>query len=308
MTLPQALDAFLLEQRLRGNTDKTVSGYRGFVTQFIAWLAENGVESAAALTLQHVQGYQLYLDGRRCTNKAKNLTKRTVRTYMRNIRIFLAYCFAENFITEPIHLKLKLPKAEKPVIEILTDEETTRIFGTFGNDLLAHRNRAMVCLMLDCGLRISEVVGICPGDINFDKGYVKVTGKGRKGRIVPIGETVAGTLREYMRSRPDTAADNFFLSVREKPLKPGGITQLMNRLKKKTGVPRLHAHLLRHTFATNFLIHGLGDVYELSRILGHGDIKITESYLQLASYYTILQNKSRSTYLDKLKAHDSEES
>jgi site-specific recombinase XerD len=64
--------------------------------------------------------------------------------------------------------------------------------------------------------------------------------------------------------------------------------------------------LLRHTFATNFLIYGLGDVYELSRILGHSDIKITEGYLQLANYYKLLKNRLQATYLDKKEARASE--
>jgi site-specific recombinase XerD len=72
----------------------------------------------------------------------------------------------------------------------------------------------------------------------------------------------------------------------------------MARLKKKTGITRLHAHLFRHTFTTNFLVHNLGDVYELSRILGHGEMRTTELYLQLASYYTIIEKRRKLSYLD----------
>jgi integrase/recombinase XerC/integrase/recombinase XerD len=297
MTLQNAIESFILDQRLKGNTDKTIRGYQGFLGQFIEWLSKNGLNQAAGLTLKHVHAYQLHIGCRQCENKNQKLTRRTVRTYMRHIRIFLAYCYTESFIIEPIHLGLKLPKAEKPVIEILTDEESEKLLSVFGDDVLGRRNRAMVCLMLDCGLRVSEVAGIKADDINFADGYIKVTGKGRKGRIVPIGKKVCNALKEYFSCRAATGGE-LFLSVRKTPLTPAGIIQLMNRLKKQTGISRLHAHLLRHTFATNFLIHGLGDVYELSRILGHADIKITEGYLQLASYYTILKKKSRQTYLD----------
>jgi integrase/recombinase XerC/integrase/recombinase XerD len=79
---------------------------------------------------------------------------------------------------------------------------------------------------------------------------------------------------------------------------------MMRRLKERTGIRRIRAHLFRHTFATNFLVHGLGDVYELSRILGHGEIKTTEKYLQLASYYTIMQNRKKLSYLDYRKRAD----
>ncbi|MCL2223488.1 MAG: tyrosine-type recombinase/integrase [Defluviitaleaceae bacterium] len=297
MTLCNALDSFILDQRLKGNTDKTIRGYQGFLSQFITWLEKNEITSATELTLKHVQSYQLHIGSRQCENKSQKLTRRTVRTYMRHIRIFLSYCYAEGFIIEPIHLKLKLPKAEKPVIEILTDDEIELLLSVFGDDILARRNRAIICLMLDCGLRVSEVVGVSAADINFANAYLKVTGKGRKSRIVPIGQKVKTALTDYIHER-STIGGKLFLSSRETPLTSAGIIQLMNRLKNQTGIHRLHAHLLRHTFATNFLIHGLGDVHDLSRLLGHSELKITESYLHLASYYSILQNRARQTYLD----------
>lgn len=300
MTLTQALDSFILDQRLKGNTDKTIRGYQGFIGQFNAWLSAKGLTVAAELALKHVQAYQLHISSRKCENKNQPLARRTVRTYMRSIKIFMTYCYEEGFIIEPVNLKMKLPKAEKPVIEILTDEETDLLLSVFGDDMIARRNRAIICLMLDCGLRVSEVAGITAQDINFSQGYIKVTGKGRKGRIVPIGQVVINALQKYISQRLP-GRGKLFLSNRETPLTPGGIIQLMNRLKNQTGIQRLHAHLLRHTYATNFLIHG-GDVYALSRILGHSEIKTTEGYVQLASYYKLLQNRKCQTYLDMEEA------
>ena len=298
MKLSNALDAFILEQQLRGNTEKTIRGYKGFISQFVTWLETCNINEVSAITLKHTQGYQLNLNTRRCENKNQKLTRRTVRTYMRHIRIFLAFCFDEGFINEPIHQKIKLPKAEKPAIEIINNNEADYLLSVFGDDILAHRNRAIVYLMLDCGLRLSEVSGIKTNDINLANGYIKVMGKGRKGRIVPIGKKVCKAIQAYKHVRPDSISDNIFLSIHERPITANGIAQMINRLKKQTGISRLHAHLLRHTFATNFLIYNLGDVYELSRILGHSDIRITEGYVQLASYYTMLQNRNRQTYLD----------
>jgi integrase/recombinase XerC/integrase/recombinase XerD len=215
---------------------------------------------------------------------------------MRHIRIFLGFCFEKELIKEAIHLKIQLPKAEKPFIEILTDEESSRLLAGFGSDELAHRNRAIICLMLDCGLRLSEVAGIRVGDVNRDEGYIIVTGKGRKSRIVPIGNKVKEILNVYFKHR--VGGERLFLTNRQTVMTSGGIASLMNRIKKRVGIERLHAHLLRHTFATNYLIYDLGDVYTLSRILGHSDIKITEGYVQLASYYKILKSRNRQTYLD----------
>jgi integrase/recombinase XerC/integrase/recombinase XerD len=209
---------------------------------------------------------------------------------MRHIRIFLGFCYEKELIKEAIHLKIQMPKAEKPVVEILTDEETSRLIESVKDNEYADRNRVIVYLMLDCGLRLSEVAGVRVSDVNYDSGYIIVKGKGRKSRIVPIGKKVGEELKAYSIG---LGCNIGFFNI-----KPEGIAKMITRMKKKTGITRLHAHLLRHTFATNFLIHGLGDVYELSRILGHGDIKITEGYVQLASYYKILRNPTRQTYLD----------
>ena len=306
MTLTQALDSFILDQRLRGNTDKTIQGYHGVLTRFIDWLSCNGVTLITILELSHVQKYQLHIDTKPAERSGgERLTKRSVQTYMRHIRVFLKYCHEETFLPEPLHYRIRLPKAERPTIEILTDAEIEIILETFTKSETGLRNRALICLLLDCGLRLSEAVGIKSSDINFEKGYIKVLGKGRKERIVPVGLKVRRLMLAYIHKRRSsdhaTANEYFFLSKQRKPITAHGIASLMTRLKKRTGIPRLHAHLFRHTFATNFLVHGLGDVYELSRILGHSEIRVTEKYLQLASYYTIIEKRRRLSYLDLKK-------
>lgn len=302
MTTKQACDSFILDQRLRGNSEKTIQAYQGILRRFLSWLNIQNILEIEKLELSHVQKYQLYIDGKpseRCGGE--KLTKRSVQTYMRHIRVFLKYCHTEGFLPEPLHQRLRLPKAERPTIEILTDSEIEAILSNFSKSETGLRNRAFICLLLDCGLRLSEAVGIKTADINFEKGYIKVLGKGRKERIVPVGLKVRRLLLQYIHKRraADADADEyFFLSKSRKPITKECISSLMGRLKKRTGISRLHAHLFRHTFATNFLVHRFGDVYELSRILGHSEIRTTEMYLQLASYYTIIEKKRRLSYLD----------
>jgi len=303
MTILQAVDHFILEQQLRGNTEKTITGYRGFLRRFSEWIAGAGEVHLAELTIEHVNAYQIYINSKpRERHGAGALTKRTVQTYMRHIKCFLSFCHVEGLLKEPLHTRIRTPKAERPTIEILTDDELAAIFATFKKKERDLRNMAIVMLMVDCGLRLAEVTGIKNEDINFQKGYVMVMGKGRKGRIIPVGIKARRALLHYIhkRRRADAAMDDeyLFLSRTRKPMNTAGIAIMIRRLRESAGVPRLHAHLFRHTFATNFLVYGIGDVYELSRILGHSDIKITESYLQLASYYTIIEKRRRATYLD----------
>ena len=305
LSLDYALEAFILNQRLRGNTTKTVKGYAWFVGRFIDWLSAYGVAQITDITLPIVQEYQLYIDSKPSDTGKGTLSKRTVQTYMRHVRVFLTYCYDEDLIPEPLHTKLKLPKANRPAIEIITEDEVDIILASFSKSEMGLRNTALVTLLLDSGLRLSEATGLLTENINFQRGYIKILGKGRKERIVPIGLKVRHNMIKYVHKRrqADFPQDNayFFLSKERKPLTQACISHLMRRLKKSTGIPRLHAHLFRHTFATNFLIHGLGDVYELSRILGHSDIKVTEGYLQLASFYTIIEKRKKLSYLDTIK-------
>jgi integrase/recombinase XerC/integrase/recombinase XerD len=300
MNLPDAVDKFLLEQQLRGNTEKTIQGYRGYLRRFTAYLSASGVTELQYMTIDHIHNYQLYINNKpNERGRGDKLARRSVQTYVRHIKVFVGYCYEQNFVTVDLRPKIRIPKAERPVIEILTDEEVDNILSHFQQTEMGLRNRAIICLMLDCGLRRGEITSIRREDMNFDKRYVMVMGKGRRGRIVPLGKAMCEALRDYLCVRRQAVgldSDEYvFITCNRTPIKNNTLGLLMRRLKQKTGIKRLRAHLLRHTFATNYLLHGLGDVYELSRLLGHSDIKMTEKYLQLASYYEIMERRERVT-------------
>jgi integrase/recombinase XerC/integrase/recombinase XerD len=306
MKIMEAVDKFIVDQQLRGNTDMTVNGYRGYLRRFAEYLAVDGITELPYLTVDHIHNYQLFINRKPCERgRNEKLTKRSVQTYIRHIKVFAGYCFERKYILSDMRTEIRIPKAERLMIQVLTDTEVDSILYCFDKSVMGVRDTALICLMLDCGLRLEEVTRIKSDDINFEKGYIMVMGKGRRGRIVPMGKTVSRLINDYLQARKRAAnpADDkyIFLTRDRQPIKKSTLAQLMKRLKQKTGINRLHAHLLRHTFATNYLLHGLGDVYELSRLLGHSDIKITEWYLQLASYYAIMERRERVTYLDKVR-------
>jgi site-specific recombinase XerD len=157
-------------------------------------------------------------------------------------------------------------------------------------------------LLLDTGLRCAELTSCKLGDVHIDRGYLKVMGKGARERMVPIGVTVRKALVEYLRaSRPGPASsqiDNLFLSEDGKPLLVGGVQLMLKRLGRRCGVPRLHTHLCRHTFATNYLING-GDLFTLQHILGHSSLEMVRRYVTLASGFVAMQHQ-RFSPLDKM--------
>jgi site-specific recombinase XerD len=157
-------------------------------------------------------------------------------------------------------------------------------------------------LMLDTGLRMGELINLKMDDIYMNEGLLKVMGKGKKERIVPMGSNAQRVLQRYLfryRLKPlHPGIDNAFLSVVGKPLTDNSVKLIFSRLAKRSGVTRLHAHLCRHTFATRFLING-GDVFTLQQILGHSTLEIVRHYVNLASNYVAIQHQKFSP-LDRL--------
>jgi site-specific recombinase XerD len=157
-------------------------------------------------------------------------------------------------------------------------------------------------LLLDTGLRIGELVNLKMGDTHIDDGFLKVMGKGKKERLVPIGSNAQRALQRYLfRYRPKPAhpgVDHVFLSIHGIPLTENSLKLMFARLASRSGIHRLHAHLCRHTFATRFLING-GDVFTLQQILGHSTLEMVRHYVNLASNHIAIQHQ-RFSPLDRL--------
>ena len=157
-------------------------------------------------------------------------------------------------------------------------------------------------MLIDAGLRIGEIVRLKIDDLHLDEGIIKVLGKGKKERFVPIGSNSQRVLQRYLfRYRPrqnDSQNEYVFPSTGGKPLTENSLKLMFARLASRSGVKRLHAHLCRHTFATKFLING-GDVFTLQQILGHSTLEMVRHYVNLASNQVALQHR-RFSPLDRL--------
>ena len=185
------------------------------------------------------------------------------------------------------------------LIRPLTADEIDQLVN-YQNPLTAIgcRDISILILMIDTGIRLSELFGLHCEDAHVEEGYLKVMGKGNKERIVPVGATAQKMLWRYIihfRPVPPIRVDNYlFLTLDGKPLKPNAVKLVMKRWGKKAGVPRLHAHLCRHTFATNFLAYHCGDVFRLQQILGHTSLEMVRRYVHYASTQDLLNGRTLS--------------
>ena len=159
---------------------------------------------------------------------------------------------------------------------------------------MGSRNIALLVTFLDTGARESEICDLLLKDAHIEEGYLKVMGKGAKERILPIGAVTQKVLWRYIfhfRPQPDSELNDYlFLTSDGNKLNGDAVRLLMKRWGKKAGVPRLHAHLCRHTFATNFLIHKCGDTFRLQQILGHSTLEMVRHYVNYASVHDMIQN------------------
>ena len=306
LTLNDTLKLFIIDRQLKGATDETIINYHNQVRYFIEFTGDIYIKD---LTLQHLKDYLTHIQKREIypehpfiKSTDDKLSMVSVQSYIRQLRIFINYLYKEELIDTDLCLKFKLPKAPKKVINILSDEEKQIILNSFTEKSeLQIRNKLIIALMLDSGLRRNEIITLNHDDINLLSNYIKIIGKGQKERLVPVGLTSKKLIMKYLnyRSLPEYPTTRLFIDKDKKPISDNAIKMMFARLRKKTKIDRLHPHMLRHTFATDYLING-GDLFSLQQILGHSSLEMVRKYSHLASSYVIANHK-RLSPLDEMQ-------
>jgi integrase/recombinase XerC/integrase/recombinase XerD len=309
--LSEYIDYYEICNRAEGKSLKTISWYSANLKHFLSYLNLRHLpDSIEAVDIKLLRQYVLYLSKRNryddhpYTPVGKELLSvATVHGHVRTLRAFFGWLVAEGLVETNVAKDLRPPKLVRKVVSTLSDQEIRSILNTLNpvNPCNA-RNQTIFMLLLDTGLRIGELVSLKMDDVNMNEGLLKVMGKGKKERIVPIGSNAQRALQRYLfRYRPKPAypeINNVFLSNNGRPMSDNSVKLMFARLAKRSGVHRLHAHLCRHTFATRFLING-GDVFTLQQILGHSTLEMVRHYVSLAANHVAIQHQKYSP-LDRL--------
>jgi site-specific recombinase XerD len=200
----------------------------------------------------------------------------SVAGYVRTLRVLGNWLAAEGLAEAAALRGLRRPRVPHKVIEPVADDVLRRLLA-----ICSVRDRAIVLLMLDTGLRVSEVAGLRLGDLRPD-GTLKVRGKGSRERMVPAGSTARQAIVRYLGQRGPGGPDDTLFLGRRGEISARGLQRMVRRLKGRVGVTgRLSPHSLRHTFARSYLVNG-GDVFSLQRILGHTTLDMVKRYVALA--------------------------
>lgn len=291
--LESIFKSYELFNRSEGKSERTVVWYDEKLHEYARWLETNGYPTTLSeFEVDRVREYILSQQARDkkfernpfAETRPGKLAAETIRGCVRTLKAFASWLYEEGYTDWNVLQRYRLPRAQKKEPVWLTQEEMERVLAVFDRKTtMGARDYAIVVTFLDTGLRCRELCGLELANADLDVGELKVLGKGNKERTVPVGVRAVRALRRYRdHFRPPIEAPQFFFSVDGRPLSVHAVQCVVLKAKQKTGIARLHPHLLRHTFAIHYLMAG-GDVFSLQKILGHSTLEVTRMYVNMVS-------------------------
>jgi integrase/recombinase XerD len=271
------LDAMWSE---RGLADNTLAAYRADLVGLGRWLGDQHVG------ILRVQRDQLlaFLAWR----VQQGARPRSTARQLSSIRRFFRYMLREGHISEDPSTRIEMPKLGRPLPKSLTESEVISLLKAPDvTQALGIRDRAMLELLYATGLRVSELVSLRIDQVNLRQGIVRVLGKGKRERLVPIGEEAQTWIEKYMQdARPEIIgsqqSDYLFSTRRSDHMTRQAFWHIIKRYAQKAGISAaMSPHTLRHAFATHLLNHG-ADLRVVQMLLGHSDVSTTQIYTHVA--------------------------
>jgi integrase/recombinase XerC len=286
---------FILTQRTDCKSPRTIEYYESNLRRFL-WYAtqQDWPDDIRMITEWHIREFLAYtgeegnrwgLSGNGSESSRPKATYSTVHHYYCVLKAFFNWCVREEFIPESPLAKIKLKNPKLNVVQPYSNTDILKMLEVCENEYKNHsqflgsRNKAIILMLLDTGLRASECVSIKLHEIDTEKGWIKVKGKGAKERVVRIGSTAQKALWRYMVLREKSNHQELWLTEEYRPLKLGGLQITIQRLKEYAGVNTPgNCHRFRHTFALNFLRQDRNP-FNLQYLLGHSDLRMVKHYV-----------------------------
>lgn len=272
----QFLDAVWLES---GLSENTLNAYRTDLAAFEGWLGKKK-QPLDAVTRAELLGYL-------AANVRQGLSPRSSARRLSTLRRFYRYLLREGLIGEDPTADVRSPSLGRPLPKSITEASVEKLLAAPPETTLGVRDRAMLETMYASGLRVSELVALALNELDLTTGLVRVTGKGGKERIVPLGDEATSRLGDYLKGvRPSLLGEQksgaVFLTRRGQPMTRQAFWQLIKRYSAVAGIDSsLSPHSLRHAFATHLLNHG-ADLRSVQMLLGHADLSTTQIYTHVA--------------------------
>jgi site-specific recombinase XerD len=305
-TIANLVNEYLIVHQSEGHSPKTLEWHRTALGLLVQFLDTHEITDPHELETSHLREWVVWLGTPESMKRRAGHTsvplrgKRTIQTYTRSAHAFGKWLYAEEYTDVDITDHFTLPKVDKPLIKILDDEDFQRLLaaceaGQHPREY-ALRDGAMLWLLYDTGIRISELATLTFPQLDMRTGVLIAHGKGDKERRIALGSNALAAIRRYLDHarwsfRDSDNSERVFLGEKGL-LTPRGVDQVIRRLKRRCGFTdrRVSAHIFRHTFAVRYLMLG-GDPFSLQELLGHEDMATIRNYMHLNDIHIQTQKR-----------------
>lgn len=271
ISFSQAIDGFVFAKGADGYSPVTIRYYRENLERFERIIGDVDI---GAITTDMLREAFAEL-------RARKLRESSVQVYWKVMRSFFGWAEKELGAKRP-DMPIQCPEYENEEIIPFTKKEVETILQHCRR---SPRNKALILLLLDTGVRVSELARLTVGDLDMERGSLVVrpfmSGKKSKPRIVYIGKTTKKALWLYLAPRNADTSAPLVATLQGEPLTRLSIKNILTRLSKACGVPGIHAHKFRHTFALEYIKAG-GDIFTLQELLGHNSLEMVRRYVHIA--------------------------
>ncbi|MBI5284198.1 MAG: tyrosine-type recombinase/integrase [Chloroflexi bacterium] len=275
-SIADLIELYLLRCRVEGKAERTVHAYGWSLGRFLHQLADQGIPLAASsITQEHIYRY---------LGSFAHLSLETRHRYFREVRCFF------NWLVETGHLEaspfahVRNVRLPNKIVQPFTQDDVKQLLAACSDEPVGVRDRAIIVTLLDTGLRVSELAQLNLDDVNFELMRLRVLhAKGNKQRVASFSDACKRDLVRYLDLRGDepgplfSATDGHGLLRPHAYLHSNGIKQMLRRLGRKTGLPKVHAHRFRHTFATWAIDQGAREL-DVQLLLGHSSPDMVRRY------------------------------
>lgn len=269
----------------RNYSPNTIKSYEADLHQFLAYLGANGIKSLDEVRKPFLRSYLSSM-------LEAELSRKSVARKIASLRSFFRYAKRHKIVATNPTLTLVSPKLEKRLPSYLDEAATKRLFDSIDStSAKGRRNSAVLELFYSTGMRLSELVNLDVHDIDAAQGVVKVTGKGSKQRILPVGRRALTAVRSYLKDRERIVADAgrsdteaaLFVTAKGVRFYPEAIIRIVKKLIGEVSeIEKRSPHVIRHSFATHLLNRG-ADLRAVKELLGHESLSTTQVYTHVST-------------------------
>ena len=284
--IEQLENDFIKDCKIRGLSDVTIKGYKTNIGYFKTYMQKTGIK-LSDLSYDSIKEYNIYL----MNNTNRNVT--SINTLLRHLSTFLKYGYENSYILEPLKVRYLKPHQEPK--RIYTDEEIKKLLEKPNINNCSYatfRNYCIIMMLITTGIRRTSLINIKLDDVDYQQNVIRLTHtKNKQVHYVSMTNSLKSCLKEWLKFRVANNNDYLFTTQEGTQLKASSLTNSIYCYCKSKGIETTSIHSFRHYYSIKYMQQG-GNIFMLSKLLGHSNIGITENYLKSLDKISYVKNNS----------------